>query len=50
MRNVKRLELSPVDEELRLDPVDDPAMAANIRKLNDIVYGHLDYAVLAEKQ
>ena len=49
MREIKRLDLSPVDEALRLDPVEEPAMAANIRKLNDIVYGHLDYAILAEK-
>jgi hypothetical protein len=31
----------------RLDEPDDPALAANVRRLNELLFGPLDYAIVA---
>ncbi len=49
MQDVTIVPLSPVSEDVRLARVDEPPMADNVRKLNELLYGHLDYAVLAIK-
>jgi O-antigen chain-terminating methyltransferase len=49
LENVQIMKMSPVPHELALDTADDPIMKENIKKLNDMIYGHLDFAALAVK-
>jgi len=49
MKQVEISKLSPVPEELCLKSVDEPIMNENVTKLNDLMFGYLDYAALAEK-
>jgi len=49
LKDITKLELSPPSDELLDDPEDDSLMSKNIKKLNKIIYGHLEYAVFATK-
>jgi len=49
MQDVTIVPLSPVPDDVRLASVDEAPMAENVNKLNELLYGHLDYAILAVK-
>ena len=49
MINVKITKLYPAPRDLCLKNVDDPIMNENINKLNDLIFGYLDYSASAEK-
>jgi len=49
LNDITKLELSPPLNEMLEEPTDDFVMINNIKKLNKIIYGHLDYAIFATK-
>jgi len=49
LKEITKLELSPPSGELLEDPEDNSLMSKNIKKLNKIIFGHLEYAIFATK-
>ncbi len=49
LKDITKLELSPPSNEILDIPEDDVLMSKNIKKLNKIIYGHLEYAIFATK-
>ena len=49
LKDITKLELSPPSNEMLETPEDDKLMSKNIKKLNEIIYGHLEYAIFATK-
>jgi len=49
LKDITKLELSPPSNEMLEVPEGDKSMSKNIKKLNEIIYGHLEYAIFATK-